>query len=612
MRKIHSTAYIIGFLIGKDNYQNLRVYLKTMLLIFIVWPLFVVVTLAIVTASSRKQLIDNTVRKKVQEHQLKVKAGMEKFSKELDSREQELKKTAAPLIAKKDSFYLNNKETLEYIHTDKQERLQKYFNDKDIMLLDYLDWLATGKERKYDWLEAEPVEKSMNCYGIIVEWIKYRKTEIVAKKKLAEQYRGKVELLESRLQRQGYLDDWDLSEYNAKKSYVMEADSLDLNADEAEFIRQIMASPPAELTKCLQRAPMVFPLAMYHMSLYWGAVDPDEPHQLMRRSKYYKLRQFKKTSELFGIAKDFDWTIPSLYMELEFADDEILQQRLAALPQDNPGFYSGVYRTEEHMRVRDRVKKIKEEKIQKYNAQKFNFRFLNPRKDRATYKEIYVEYPYDKDGKRGAIYGNIKVIDANTISIGNKKYRSYGTIAPTLDEICIDKKGVRWWCGLAAKHQFEYLFARANYKTNPIMWQESGENYILYDNGSQDDLSSQLILRGYAKNAIQAFDHLKRQAQKEILWVTTPVDEYHKDYNSFSDMATDSTEKIHRKNPKNRWQLLPLPGIWGYAPEKYIIHDDKEYPVFIDLRKEPPLPTVFHPLEKAVDEMLAKKKQEKM
>jgi endonuclease YncB( thermonuclease family) len=49
--------------------------------------------------------------------------------------------------------------------------------------------------------------------------------------------------------------------------------------------------------------------------------------------------------------------------------------------------------------------------------------------------------------------GQPRIIDGDTIEIGNTKIRLEGIDAPETDQLCLDTKGAEWACGIAARDQ---------------------------------------------------------------------------------------------------------------------------------------------------------------
>jgi endonuclease YncB( thermonuclease family) len=51
------------------------------------------------------------------------------------------------------------------------------------------------------------------------------------------------------------------------------------------------------------------------------------------------------------------------------------------------------------------------------------------------------------------VSGTAKVREADHIVIGNNRIRLYGIDAPSVDQLCLDGKGERWSCGVAARDE---------------------------------------------------------------------------------------------------------------------------------------------------------------
>lgn len=51
------------------------------------------------------------------------------------------------------------------------------------------------------------------------------------------------------------------------------------------------------------------------------------------------------------------------------------------------------------------------------------------------------------------VTGTAKVIDGDTVQVGATRIRLQGMDAPETDQLCLDRNGERWTCGLAAKEQ---------------------------------------------------------------------------------------------------------------------------------------------------------------
>ena len=51
------------------------------------------------------------------------------------------------------------------------------------------------------------------------------------------------------------------------------------------------------------------------------------------------------------------------------------------------------------------------------------------------------------------ITGAAKIREADTIQIGNSRIRLAGIDAPSVDQLCLNNKGDRWTCGVAARDE---------------------------------------------------------------------------------------------------------------------------------------------------------------
>ena len=49
------------------------------------------------------------------------------------------------------------------------------------------------------------------------------------------------------------------------------------------------------------------------------------------------------------------------------------------------------------------------------------------------------------------ILGEARIVDGDTVDIGEKKIRLHGIDAPETDQLCLDTKGEKWACGIAAR-----------------------------------------------------------------------------------------------------------------------------------------------------------------
>jgi endonuclease YncB( thermonuclease family) len=51
------------------------------------------------------------------------------------------------------------------------------------------------------------------------------------------------------------------------------------------------------------------------------------------------------------------------------------------------------------------------------------------------------------------ISGEPRIVDGDTVQIGQTKIRFAGIDAPETDQVCLDAKGSKWACGIAARDE---------------------------------------------------------------------------------------------------------------------------------------------------------------
>ncbi len=51
------------------------------------------------------------------------------------------------------------------------------------------------------------------------------------------------------------------------------------------------------------------------------------------------------------------------------------------------------------------------------------------------------------------VSGVPKIREADTLQIGNNRIRLSGIDAPSVDQLCLNTKGERWTCGVAARDE---------------------------------------------------------------------------------------------------------------------------------------------------------------
>ncbi len=120
------------------------------------------------------------------------------------------------------------------------------------------------------------------------------------------------------------------------------------------------------------------------------------------------------------------------------------------------------------------------------------------------------------------IYGKAKIIDGDTIYIGNNKIRLHGIDAPETKQKCL-KNGKKWDCGLKSYEYLKYLIG-----DNQILCDTSGRDkynrYIGVCYKNYIDLNSQMVLNGWAiAYRYYSKDYIKEEEKAKLnklgIWI---------------------------------------------------------------------------------------------
>ena len=94
------------------------------------------------------------------------------------------------------------------------------------------------------------------------------------------------------------------------------------------------------------------------------------------------------------------------------------------------------------------------------------------------------------------IYGKAKVIDGDTIHIGNNKIRLHGIDAPEKEQKCIED-GRKWSCGMESTRFLKKLIN--NYKIQcDTKGQDKYNRYIGVCYKDNIDINSEMVINGWA------------------------------------------------------------------------------------------------------------------
>ena len=94
------------------------------------------------------------------------------------------------------------------------------------------------------------------------------------------------------------------------------------------------------------------------------------------------------------------------------------------------------------------------------------------------------------------IYGNAKVIDGDTIHIGDKKIRLHAIDAPEKQQKCMNN-GKKWSCGLESTSFLKSLIGDDKIKCDTI-GQDRYNRYIGVCFKNNLDLNSEMVINGWA------------------------------------------------------------------------------------------------------------------
>ena len=127
------------------------------------------------------------------------------------------------------------------------------------------------------------------------------------------------------------------------------------------------------------------------------------------------------------------------------------------------------------------------------------------------------------------IYGKAKIIDGDTIHIGNKKVRLHAIDAPETKQKCT-KEGKKWSCGLESTRFLRNLIGKDKIQCD-TMGIDRYNRYIGVCYKNDIDLNSQMVINGWAiAYKYYSLDYLEEekiaQSKKVGIWVGEFKDPY--------------------------------------------------------------------------------------
>ena len=127
------------------------------------------------------------------------------------------------------------------------------------------------------------------------------------------------------------------------------------------------------------------------------------------------------------------------------------------------------------------------------------------------------------------IYGKAKVIDGDTIHIGNNKIRLHAIDAPETKQRC-RKNGKKWNCGLESTKFLKNLIGN-----NKIQCDTSGKDrydrYIGICYKNNIDLNSEMVINGWAiAYRYYSLDYIKEEEQARLKKVGIWIGDFEEPY----------------------------------------------------------------------------------
>jgi endonuclease YncB( thermonuclease family) len=197
-------------------------------------------------------------------------------------------------------------------------------------------------------------------------------------------------------------------------------------------------------------------------------------------------------------------------------------------------------------------------------------------------------------GTRSAedLTGSARVVDGDTIAIGSRHVRFEGIDAPETDQVCLDRNGERWTCGIAARDRLSSHIA-----DRIVSCASRGEDRygrtLAICSSSGEDLSAWMVREGLALAYVKyspayAGDEAAAREQRKGMWAgafVAPWDWRHRDQRTVvlgalsipvaaqakllapvSSAAAPSPECIIKGNVnRQRERIYHLPGQAAYA-----------------------------------------------
>jgi len=100
------------------------------------------------------------------------------------------------------------------------------------------------------------------------------------------------------------------------------------------------------------------------------------------------------------------------------------------------------------------------------------------------------------------IVGTPKIRDGDQVTIGASRIRLAGIDAPSFDQLCLDTKGERWTCGIAARDELSKRFGDKEWTCAPVRADRFGRT-VARCKADGEDVQSWLVKNGWALSYVQ-------------------------------------------------------------------------------------------------------------
>lgn len=120
------------------------------------------------------------------------------------------------------------------------------------------------------------------------------------------------------------------------------------------------------------------------------------------------------------------------------------------------------------------------------------------------------------------IIGIAKVRNGDQVTVGSSRIRLAGIDAPSIDQLCLDTKGERWTCGIAARDELAKHFGDKEWTCTPTRTDRFGRTVAKCLSGGED-VQAWMVKHGWALSFVQysrAYDADEKAARaaRSGLW----------------------------------------------------------------------------------------------